>query len=133
MRKTALLLMLILLTSKPIFSGKVSFSPLKHKINTTLYGIKDGWYTAKVKYTNYSTGTNATYKLDVKVEFNNVVKIDFGNDGSVHTGYNNEGYIFSGGYLNVETDYTSGDILSASTTVTISDTNGMKYFKITIE
>ena len=54
-------------------------------------GIENGWYQATVQYNNYKTGTNSTYTLNVKVEYNNVTVIDFGNGGSVHTGYNNEG------------------------------------------
>ena len=95
-------------------------------------GIEDGWYEAIVKYTNYSTGTNSTYSLNVKVEYGKVSKIDFGNGGSVHSGYNNEGYIYSGGYLFYEKDY-NGNIVAATTTVTVSGTDGMRYFKIRIE
>ncbi len=93
------------------------------------YGIKDGWYEATVKYSNYNTGTYATYTLDVKVEYGSVVRIDFGNGGSVHSGYNNEGYLYTGGYLNFERDYI-GDIIAATTSVTVSDDDGMKYFMI---
>jgi len=86
-----------------------------------------------VKYSNYSTGTNSTYKLNVYVQYDKVTKIDFGNGGSVHTGYNNEGYLYSGGTLYFDTDY-QGTISSATATVTISDNNGsMHTYKITIE
>ena len=95
-------------------------------------GIKDGSYKATVQYSNYSTGTNSNYTLIVDVQDDKVISIDFGNDGSVHAGYNNEGYIYSGGYLSFETDY-DGNITTASTTVTISDSNGMRYYKIKIE
>lgn len=94
--------------------------------------IDDGWYEATVNYSNYKTETNATYTLNVKVEYGVVAKIDFGNGGSVHSGYNNEGYIYSGGYLSFEKNY-NGDIVAATTTVTISDGNGMRYFKIRIQ
>ena len=97
-----------------------------------VYGIKDGWYSAKVQYTNYNTGTNATYTLKVYVQYNSVIKIDFGNGGSVHSGYNNEGYIYSGGSLYFETD-RNGNITAATSTVTISDNSGIRYFKIRIE
>lgn len=94
--------------------------------------IDDGWYEATVNYSNYKTGTNATYTLNVKVEYGVVAKIDFGNGGSVHSGYNNEGYIYTGGYLSFEKNY-NGDIVAATTTVTVSDENGMRYFKIRIQ
>ena len=96
------------------------------------YGIKDGWYSATVKYSNYNTGTRATYTLDVLVKYEKVVEIDFGNGGSVHSGFNNENYIYSGGYLTYESDY-NGNITAATTRVTINDSNGMKVFEITIE
>ena len=57
--------------------------------------IDDGWYKAIVM-TGYSK-----YRLNVKVEYDRVVAIDFGNGGSVHTGMNNEGYTYGGGYLEV--------------------------------
>ncbi len=95
-------------------------------------GINDSWYEATVGYTNYKTGTVATYTLNVKVEYETVEVIDFGNGGSVHSGYNHEGYIYSGGELDYETDY-SGNIIAATTTVRVSDHNGMKTFEISIE
>jgi hypothetical protein len=95
-------------------------------------GIKDGWYSAIVKYTNYSTYTNAKYTLDVKVEYGNVTAIDFGNGGSVHKGFNNEGYFYSGGYLSYERDY-EGNIVTATARVTITQDGVMKYFEIRIE
>ncbi len=95
-------------------------------------GIDDGWYKARVKYSNYSTGTYETYTLNVKVSYDKVSEIDFGNGGSVHSGYNSEGYYYSGGSLYFETDY-DGTISAATATVTITDTNGTRTFKIRIE
>jgi hypothetical protein len=94
--------------------------------------IPDGWYSATVKYTNYSTGTYATYTLNVRVSYGKVKEIDFGNGGSVHDGYNNSGYIYSGGYLSYDTDY-NGTITSAYATVNVYSNGDTKYFKITIE
>ena len=34
---------------------------------SVLNKIDDGWYEATVNYSNYKTGTNATYTLNVKV------------------------------------------------------------------
>ena len=95
-------------------------------------GIKNGWYDATVKYTNYSTYKNATYTLQVYVEFNNVIKVDFGNGGSIHTGYNNEGYSYSGGFLSFENDF-NGNTIAATTTVTTTDNNGTRTYQIRIE
>ena len=95
-------------------------------------GIKDGWYEATVKYSNYSTGTNATYTLKVKAEYGSVSAIDFGNGGSIHSGYNNEGYLYSGGYLSFEKDY-EGNIIAATATVSTSDSDGLRNYSIRIE
>lgn len=97
------------------------------------FGIKDGWYVATVQYTNYATYTNATYSLNVYVEYNKVSTIDFGNGGSVHDGYNNEGYTYSGGYLNYQYQYGTMNIISATTSVTVYDKNGTRSYRITIE
>jgi hypothetical protein len=96
---------------------------LKNHASTPILAksIEDGWYAAIVK-----TGINAKYRLNVKVQYNSVVAIDFGNGGSVHTGFNNEGYVYSGGYLSVYGD-------NATATVTVSDGRELKYFYITLE
>ena len=98
----------------------------------TVQNIDNGWYEATVKYTNYKTYYSATYSLNVKVEYNSVKAIDFGNGGSIHSGYNNEGYTYSGGYLSFRRNY-DGDIISASTTVTTYDSDGTRSYQITIE
>lgn len=111
-------------------------SNAKKNINTynqiNVSTLENGWYASTVQYTNYSTGTNAKYTLSVNVQNDAVTSIDFGNGGSVHTGYNNEGYIYSGGYLTFEKDY-QGNILAANASVTVSDANGIRYYKIKIE
>ena len=43
--------------------------------------LEDGTYTATVDYYNPTTGYSNTYTLDVEVENNQVVQIDFPNDG----------------------------------------------------
>src|SRR4051812_20385552 len=80
--------------------------------------LEDGWYKATVEYFNYRTYTRSTYTLRVAVENDAVTKIDFGNGGSVHTGYNNSGYRFTGGFLSFRKNYT-GQIESASSLITI--------------
>jgi len=92
--KKLLLLILISLIITSAYSSSFLANTTPHKA-ANYGGVKDGWYSAKVKYTNYSTGTNSTYSLDVKVEYGNVSKIDFGNGGSVRSCYNNEGYLYS--------------------------------------
>ena len=128
--KKLITLLLIFLTISQSYSRSLLVNNYEKTINYG--GIEDGWYNATVKYTNYNTGTNSTYNLKVKVEYGKVSTIYFGNGGSVHSGYNNEGYFYSGGYLSFETDY-NGNTVAATTAVTISDTDGMRYFKIRIE
>ncbi len=94
--------------------------------------ISDGWYEATILYTSH-TGHKATYVLDVKVEHLCVVAISFGNGGSVHKGYNNSGYYYRGGGLSFERD-RNGNIVAASTTVTVSYDNGdWQQFNIYIQ
>jgi len=132
MKKITLILGVLisfLLTSVSANNETKTFVVSKSNISM---GIKDGTYEATVTYTNFNTGTSNKYILDVKVEYNRVVKIDFGNGGSIHSGYNNENYVYSGGYLFFETDF-NGNIKAATTTVTISDQSGIKNYSVRIE
>jgi hypothetical protein len=115
------LLVLLLLLVIPFFS-----------FERTIDGIEDGWYRATVVYFNTSTYTRSTYTLNVKVEWDRVVAIDFGNGGSVHSGYNSSGYIYGGGYLYFSRDYDY-NIISATATVTVTDGSDYSTFNITIE
>jgi hypothetical protein len=47
----------------------------------TADGFEDGTYCAEVDYYNPNTGTNNSYTLEVEVQYNEVVKILFGNGG----------------------------------------------------
>ena len=47
----------------------------------TADGYKDGTYCADVSYNNPNTGTSNTYTLEVEVESNQVVQINWGNGG----------------------------------------------------
>ncbi|WP_439880924.1 hypothetical protein ACSX1A_17450 [Pontibacter sp. MBLB2868] len=105
--------------SDPIKSSKTS-------------NIQDGWYEATVKYYNSSTYTRSTYTLNVKVQYNRVVAIDFGDGGSIHSGYNNSGYIYSGGTLSFQRDYSTGSITSATTRVTVSQGTTMLTYDISL-
>lgn len=99
-----------------------------YKVETTNV-LKAGWYNATVYYKS-STGQKSTYTLNVQVSNDAVIAINFGNGGSVHTGYNNEGYSYSGGSLSFSQDY-NGNITGASTTVQIRYSNGtVELFQI---
>ena len=93
--------------------------------------LEDGWYTCKVAYSSSSSYIRSTYSLPVKVQYGQVVEIEFGSGGSVHSGYNNSGYTFSGGTISLEKDY-SGKIIGGTSTVTIRENNGgSKRYEIT--
>ena len=99
-----------------------------YKVETTNV-LKAGGYNATVYYKS-STGQKSTYTLNVQVSNDAVIAINFGNGGSVHTGYNNEGYSYSGGSLSFSQDY-NGNITGASTTVQIRYSNGtVELFQI---
>ena len=100
--------------------------------NVAAGSIENGWYTATVKYFNSSTYTRSTYTLNVRVENDRVTAIDFGNGGSVHSGYNNSGYFYSGGYLYFETDINS-NIVAATTKVTVTKNGSSVSYSIRID
>lgn len=89
--------------------------------------IDDGWYSAIVKYMNPGTYTTSRYRLNVKVQYDRVVAIDFGNGGTLHAGMNNEGYLYTGGTLS--TDYSS----DVTATVSVSQGTQLLYYNITLE
>jgi hypothetical protein len=68
----------------------------------------------------------------VKVEYDRVTAIDFGNGGSVHSGFNNSGYTYSGGSLSMKRDY-QGNLVGATKRVSVSDSNGTRTSDISIE
>ena len=94
--------------------------------------LDNGNYTASVGYSS-STGYYNTYKLTVTVKNNVVVAINFGNNGYLHNGQNSEGYTYSGGSLRIQTD-SNGNIVSASTTVSVRYPNGSsQQFSISLQ
>jgi hypothetical protein len=94
--------------------------------------IDNGWYDAAVSYYNASTYQRSNYTLSVKVEYDRVTAIDFGNGGSVHSGFNNSGYFYNGGILSMKKD-NQGNIVAGTTRVSVVDSNGTRTFDITIE
>lgn len=93
--------------------------------------IENGDYEATVYYSS-TTGQKSTYTLVVTVLNDAVTKIKFDNNGSVHTGYNNEGYSYSGGSLSFSRNFER-EITGASTTVKVKYPNGtVQKFQIEI-
>jgi len=135
MKSICITLILIICSLSDLWSSNCYLTPNPPPItvSTNFSKLQDGWYSATVKYYNYNTGTRSTYSLDVKVEYDRVVKIDFGNGGSVHSGYNDSGYTYSGGYLSEKTDYYN-NVVGYTTKVTIYESNSNTVtFDITIE
>lgn len=65
----------------------------------------------------------ATYRLNVKVEKDNVVAIMFEDGGSMHFGFNNHGYIFHRGRLSFKRD-AYGNFVGAIAKIQIDYPNG---------
>ncbi|MEJ6980540.1 hypothetical protein WG906_08775 [Pedobacter sp. P351] len=108
----------------------LQYEPIGPVLNKKL---SDGWYKASVIYYNPKTYYKTKYTLKVKVSFNRVIEISFGNDGSVHAGYNNSGYNYIGGDLKYTHD-SDGDIESATTQVNIVERDvSTKTFYISLE
>lgn len=84
--------------------------------------LSNGKYEATVYYSS-TTRHQATYQLIVTVFNDAVTIIHFENNGSVHSGHNNEGYTYSGGTLKFSKD-CNGKITGASTTIKVKYSNG---------
>lgn len=117
-----------------IFISNNTYAQIYEPISTPK--IKDGNYNAIVKYNNHSTNTISTYKLVVTVKAERVIALHFPNEGSVHSGQNNSGYLYSGGNLikNIAYDENYAPyIKSATATVQVRDRSGTTTsFSITI-
>lgn len=131
--RTLIFLMLISVTANAQMSrGEVGGMNYKMPILDLKKSIQDGWYSATVSYSNSNTYTRSTYTLDVEVESDRVVTISFGQGRSVHDGYNNSGYTYSGGYLSFQSNYQGG-ISAATTQVTIYKGNSIITYDVRIE
>jgi hypothetical protein len=128
MKKTILIISILLA------GGFCSMLPQKvysTSVNTKhVYGIKDGWYSARVLF--HSGGAFDSYTLKVYVQNDSVTIIDFGIRGTVHAGHNNEGYYYRGGSLYFEPD-RNGNIIAATSTVAIGTNRTIYYYEIRIE
>ena len=135
--KKLLIVLSILITSMNVIgnSNHTTANEIKNtssinnnnKLVSDIYsGFSDGWYNADVEV-GYQK-----YPIKVYVENNSVREIDFGNEMSVHSGYNNSGYTYSGGYLNFSSNY-DGKITKKITTVTVTENHNAKCYKISIQ
>jgi len=129
MQSILLTISLLFLTAEAQCQTRSSF---EESSQTSIEIIDNGWYDAVVSYYNPSTFQKSSYTLSVKVEYDRVTAIDFGNGGSVHAGYNNSGYFYNGGILSMKKD-NQGNIVAGTTRVSVVDSNGTRTFDITIE
>lgn len=126
-------ILLTLFLGFQVFNSPVSgLLPESVNHSPVFQNLEDGWYDAVVSYSNPKTYQRSNYSLNVKVQYNRVTVIDFGNGGSVHSGYNNSGYTYYGGSLSFQRDF-NGQITSATTQVSVSDTDGTRYYDIKIQ
>ena len=84
--------------------------------------LDDGVYELSV-YCQTHTGLNRNYTLDVRIQNDKVVRIYFGNGGSVHSGHNNSGYTWRGGGIRWNTDW-EGDITGGEAVIHVDYGNG---------
>lgn len=97
----------------------LKYEPLYSSPPSSSNTLEDGWYKATVQYHNTGTAYKASYTLRVKVSYNTVTAIDFG-DGYLHSGVNSSGYYWSGGTITLSAD-VNGNITGATAKVTITD------------
>jgi hypothetical protein len=109
-------------------SGTKAIIPAIGNIQKTL---TDGWYYAEVAYYNYATYLSADYTLKVKVKDGMVIIIYLNNGGILHWGINNEGYLYTGGKLDVKEDKKSQK-LQYTTQVSISNGRSISSYSISI-
>lgn len=113
----------------PLASYTPSFPVSQRNIPDII--LDDGVYEVVVEYQS-NTEHQATYKLDVYIQNDTVVKIYFNNGGSLHSGYNNSGYTFRGGGITFSTDF-QGNITSGTARIQVDYGNGQwQYFIIHI-
>ena len=127
-----LILFSILISLQFSFNYNLGIPPSSTISLRSLQNIENGWSEASVGYYNPKTYQRSNNRLDVKVEYNRVTIIDFGKGGYVHSGFQKSGYAYFGGSLMFQKDF-NGKITSATTQVSIVDTNGTRYYDIKIQ
>lgn len=109
MRRLFIIIFCLGVLSAPA-TAQMYYTPLHHTTTRNLNEVilDNGIYELPVQYES-NTGHNATYVLNVKIQNDIITCIYFGNGGSVHAGYNNSGYTWSGGGIQWSIDW-SGNI-----------------------
>ena len=94
--------------------------------------MNDGWYTAKVTYSNHQKLSKTISKLKVQVQNDKVIKIQLTNGKILEATKEHSDYYYSGGVLNFEFDLHIKEKL-AKTAVKIKEENGnLSFYDIAI-
>lgn len=109
----------------------VSYSPTFNVTYRNLSQIilDDGFYDLTVECESNSSNTRR-YILEVLIENDNIVRINFDNGGSLHKGLNNSGYTWRGGGIKWEVDYR-GNIVRGKAVIHV-DYGGGRWQLFTI-
>lgn len=102
----------------------VSYTPVFETTQRNLRQVilDDGIYELVVDCESH-TSHRARYILEVRIQNDNVTAIYFDNGGSVHSGWNNSGYSWSGGGIRWSTDYY-GNITSGYAVIQVTYQGG---------
>lgn len=111
----------------------VSHTPVFDVTNRNLRQIilDDGVYELVVECSS-SSGSNARYILDVRIQNDEVTHIYFDNGGSLHRGWNNSEYTWRGGGIRWSSDYY-GNITDGIAIIQVTYQGGRwQLFKVII-
>jgi hypothetical protein len=100
--KTFFILLLIGCQGKSTNKSNDSFS--KSETSNNEDGYSDDTYCAEVRYHNQNTGTQSLYTLTVKVESNEIVKIDWPNGGKLDSDNFSNAALDEDGYSSFTSD-----------------------------
>jgi hypothetical protein len=87
--------------------------------------IPDGWYQANVRYTTSEQDRPTAFTTSVFVKSNRVVLIDLGEQGSVQAGRTDVDYVYRGGKLSFEDNWSTNMVVAASAVVTVTRADGV--------
>lgn len=104
----------------PFVSYTPTFNVTQRNLGQVL--LEDGVYNLVVEYKSNSTNY-AQYKLEVRIQSDNVTHIYFDNGGYIHSGRNNSGYTWRGGGIKWNVDYY-GNVTGGSAVIQVTYQGG---------
>jgi hypothetical protein len=93
--------------------------------STASDSIPDGWYQANVRYTTSEQDRPTTFATSVFVRSNRIVLIDLGGQQSVQAGRTDVDYIYRGGKLSFEDNWSTSMVVAASSVVIVTRADGV--------